>query len=99
MAVPVQERPRYCGDWGGWKVKPRHAKILIGFWEDVAIGTPVEVRKDDGSILATRTRSAPWLVGGHTAVIMVEGISGGYSLERVSLAATPGTATKAGETK
>lgn len=47
-------------------------------------GTPVRVRKDDGAVLETKTRSEAWMLGGHTAVIMVEGISGCYSLERVS---------------
>lgn len=46
-------------------------------------GTKVEVRLDDGSIRNTTTRSEAWLMGGHTAVIMLEGISGGYMLERV----------------
>lgn len=45
-------------------------------------GTPVTVRKDDGSVVATSTRSMPWMVGG-TAVILLEDFSGGYSLERV----------------
>lgn len=58
-------------------------KELLGQWLTEPIGTPVEVRRDDGSVLATRTRSEPWIIGG-TAVIMVEGIAGGYSLDRVS---------------
>lgn len=59
------------------------------------IGTPVNVRKDDGSVLATRTRSEAWTLGaschgpGHTAVVMVEGISGGYLLDRVTRRAEP----------
>lgn len=65
-------------------------------WKDVPEGTPVILTKDDGSEFYTKTRSGPWMLGadsrdpddpthspGHTAVIMVEGISGGYSLERV----------------
>lgn len=48
------------------------------------LGTLVNVRKDNGSTLATKTRSDPWVLGG-TAVIMVEGISGGYSLDRVTV--------------
>lgn len=53
------------------------------------IGTEVEVTKDDGSKLITRTRSMPWMLGassrskGHTPVILVEGIAGGYLLTRV----------------
>jgi hypothetical protein len=46
------------------------------------IGHPVTVTKDDGSTVETRTRSAPWKLGG-TWVLLVEGISGGYALARV----------------
>jgi hypothetical protein len=47
-------------------------------------GSAVTVTKDDGSKLETTTRSEAWVLGGHTAVIMVVGISGGYSLTRVT---------------
>lgn len=47
-------------------------------------GVKVNVRKDDGSTLETITRSQAWLMGGHTAVVLVDGIAGGYSLERVT---------------
>jgi hypothetical protein len=56
---------------------------LVEAWKDVAEGTDVVVTKDRGEQFQTKTRSAPWLLGGHTAVIMVEGISGCYSLERI----------------
>jgi hypothetical protein len=46
------------------------------------IGTPVTVTKDDGSELATVTRSGPWKLN-VTWMILVEGISGGYALARV----------------
>lgn len=60
---------------------------------DWPIGTDVDVRKDDGSIFKTKTRSQPWRLGHGEAVILVEGISGGYALERVtkSEAANAGT--------
>lgn len=45
-------------------------------------GTPVTVRKDDGSVVETATSSMPWMLCG-TAVILLEDFSGGYSLERV----------------
>lgn len=61
----------------------RRQKELADLWSQVPIGTPVLVKKDDGSIFTTRTRSAGWLLSGHSAVIMVEGISGAYSLERI----------------
>jgi hypothetical protein len=47
------------------------------------VGTPVTVRKDDGTIVHSITRSEAWLLGDHTPVVMVDGISGGYLLERV----------------
>jgi hypothetical protein len=66
---------------------------LLERWKDTAIGTAVVVQRDNGDLFVTRTRSAPWMLGedgngkgGHTAVIMVEGISGCYALERVGLA-------------
>ena len=46
-------------------------------------GTPVEMRKDTGELVKTVTRSEAWLLGGHTAVVMVDGVSGGYLLNRM----------------
>lgn len=46
-------------------------------------GQSVVVRLDNGQLLETVTRSVPWLLGGHTWVVMVEGIAGGYALDRV----------------
>lgn len=56
---------------------------LVDEWKAVPEGTPVIVTKDNGTEFHTKTRSMAWLLGEHTAVIMVEGISGGYALERV----------------
>jgi hypothetical protein len=63
---------------------------LVEAWTFVPSGTPVIVTKDDGSEFHTKTRSGPWMLGedgngkgGHTAVIMVDGIAGCYGLERV----------------
>lgn len=47
-------------------------------------GTLVVVRRDDGSGLVTKTRSLPWRLGHGDWVVSVEGISGGYALERVT---------------
>jgi len=47
------------------------------------VGTGVTVTMDDGMKLSTYTTSPAWLMGGHSAVIKVNGISGGYSLDRV----------------
>lgn len=47
------------------------------------VGREVTVEMDNGKKLKTKTTSEAWLMGGHTAVIKLEGISGGYALERV----------------
>lgn len=57
--------------WKDWQANP------------VPNGAAVEVTKDDGSILLTKTRSQPWISASATPVILVEGISGGYLLTRV----------------
>lgn len=56
---------------------------MIAAWAHPA-GTPAWVRRDNGEEQATRTRSKPWMVGGH-ASILLEGITGGFLLERVRL--------------
>lgn len=56
---------------------------LIEAWKDVPIGTPVVVTKDRGEELSMKTESAPFMLGGHTACIMLDGISGAYALSRV----------------
>lgn len=70
---------------------PKAHLALVEKWKDVPDGTPVIVTKDDGSEVKTKKRSIPWMLGassrdpGHTAVMMVEGISGGYGLWRIRL--------------
>lgn len=59
------------------------AKAADDFNARTPIGTPVEVRLDNGTTRRTRTRSGAFVLGGHTAVVMLEGITGGYLLERV----------------
>ena len=73
---------------------PKAHLALVEKWKDVPDGTPVIVTKDDGSEFKTKKRSIPWMLGassrdpGHTAVMMVEGISGGYGLWRIRIDAT-----------
>lgn len=55
----------------------------------VPVGTPVNVRMDDGSIRQLKTTSKAWLMGGHSAVILLDGIYGGFSLARCAPALTP----------
>ncbi len=46
-------------------------------------GVPVIVKLDDGSEKATRTQSEAQILGDHSAVIWLDGISGCYALDRV----------------
>jgi hypothetical protein len=54
------------------------------FNERCPVGTPVHLVNDHGQVEHTRTRSAAWVLGGHTAVVAVEGRAGGYLLERIT---------------
>lgn len=66
--------------------KPNIRKLtqeVAAFNDAVKPGDDVIVIKDDGRRVQTRTRSEAWILGGHTAVVLLEGISGGYLLERV----------------
>lgn len=58
--------------------------LLMESWKDVPIGTPVLYMKwKGGPEQASKTRSGPFLLGEHTASIMLEGVSGAYGLEFV----------------
>lgn len=48
------------------------------------VGIEVEYRLDDGAVKQTRTRSEAWVLSGHTAVIMLDGVAGCYALHRVT---------------
>lgn len=63
---------------------------LVQDWNAMhPVGIDVIVKKDDQTEQRTTTRSAAYMLGangdypGHTAVIMLDGISGCYELERV----------------
>ena len=47
------------------------------------IGQTVRVIKDDGKLEEHKVKYEPWQLGSGTWVIGLEGIRGGYSLERV----------------
>lgn len=53
--------------------------------KDTSVGTHVKVRRDDGSVLDTTTRSKPWRLNERTWVVCVVGIAGAYKLQRVAL--------------
>jgi len=59
-------------------------KIIEEWNKNHRIGIDVKVMMDDGSTILTKTRSIAWVLGGHTPVIQLDGISGCYALERVS---------------
>uniref|UniRef100_A0A6H1ZW99 Uncharacterized protein n=1 Tax=viral metagenome TaxID=1070528 RepID=A0A6H1ZW99_9ZZZZ len=48
------------------------------------VGIDVNARKDLGEIVKTKTRSKAWLLGGHTPVILLNGIRGCCCLDRVT---------------
>ena len=51
-----------------------------------AEGTKVIVTLDSGDKKETNTTSEAWLLGGHSAVVMLDGVSGCYSLNKVKAA-------------
>jgi hypothetical protein len=54
-------------------------------WNELhPVGTAVTVKKDSGAIVEAETTSEAYVLGGHSAVILVTGISGSYLLERVT---------------
>lgn len=66
------------------------AKEVEDFNLHVPVGSPVVVTKDMGEQVETRTRSEAWVMGGHTAMVMVDGIPGGYLLSRVKASLATG---------
>jgi hypothetical protein len=65
---------------------PTDADAAAVAWnERYAVGCPVLAfpGSRDGRALNTRTRSAAWVMGGHSAVVMVEGYAGGIALSHV----------------
>ncbi|HQT97979.1 MAG TPA: hypothetical protein PK416_08895 [Thermodesulfobacteriota bacterium] len=63
--------------------KPTEAQLEADRWNSrYPIGMPVEVTRDGGEKSLTCTRSIAWEVCGQ-AVVLLEGITGGYHLSRV----------------
>lgn len=56
---------------------------------NVPVGQPVAVVRDDGTVLRTETRSSAWCLGDGSPVVKVDGIAGGYALERVIVRVGP----------
>lgn len=38
-----------------------------------------------GHLIKTKTRSTAWIMGCHSAMVMIEGVSGGVSLDHVEI--------------
>lgn len=53
--------------------------------DDDPSGTPVFVVNDLGRVWRTKTRSMPWALGCGTKVVLLEGKSGGYDVERCTV--------------
>lgn len=69
------------------QLSPAALDRLVDDWNSRhRIGDPVVVTKDDGSKVETVATTAAYVMGGHTAVIHLEGIRGCYALERVKAA-------------
>lgn len=56
----------------------------VGIWNrHHPVGTPCVYTNDLGVETASRTRSEAMVLGGHTAVVWIDGVSGCVSLDRV----------------
>lgn len=67
------------------------ASRLVALWAGTPVGTPVLVRRDDGSTIQTVTRSRSFLFRNTIPAIVVDGIPGAFPLDHVSLAGPPAT--------
>lgn len=65
------------------KEDTKQQKLVDDWNHKYNIGQKVVVTMDDGTKFQTVTRSEAALLGGHTAVIWLEGIPGCYLLDRV----------------
>lgn len=64
--------------------KPKNPQAEVDRWnQEHRSGIRVQVLLDNGAKFQTTTRSDAFVLSGHSAVIMVEGISGCYRLDRV----------------
>lgn len=58
------------------------AKQCIAWNAANPIGTAVDVTRDNGAVERSKTRTEAYVMSGHSAVVMLEGISGCYLLSR-----------------
>jgi hypothetical protein len=62
-----------------------YARSLVRANKAAVVGQAVNVRLDSGETKTTKTRGGAELLGGHTAVVWLEGIAGAYALDRVTI--------------
>ena len=64
-------------------MKMKTEEWMVDEWnKNHVVGTEVILTNDSDEEIETVTRSEAWIVCG-SAVVMVKGISGGYSLDRI----------------
>lgn len=60
----------------------------VGRFNAIAsVGMPVRYRKDDHSVVEAKLRTRASVLGGHTAVVWLDGVRGCVALDRVSIIA------------
>jgi hypothetical protein len=63
--------------------RPNQARLVLNWNKSHPVGCKVTVWTDGGKAIQTKTISQAWLLGGHSAVVSMEGITSCYALERV----------------
>jgi hypothetical protein len=67
-----------------WHLLNKLAEKRVAEWNAAyPVGTPVTLKRDDGTCIETKTRSDAQILMSDVAVIWLEGISGCYLLDRV----------------
>jgi len=78
--------PGWCLSYDEGDMKPNTKKLneQVDAWNaSNPSGTDVILTDDFGKEEKTKTRSEAWVLGGHTSVVMVNGRTGGYLLDRI----------------
>lgn len=66
------------------KRSARNLQTKVDTWNAThQVGETIQYRDDVGKIIESKTRSEAWVLGGHSAVIQIEGRSGCYDFERI----------------
>jgi len=70
-------------------LEARPHKYDLELWNSMnPPGTICDLVQNDGTLLRTKTRSVAWNLGHGQAVVLVEGKTGGWELERVRILET-----------